>query len=381
MAGLQSLAEKLAKKGRYGDTMLLHVNPVEVAGLDALAKEMYGMGLTKNPDTGQPEAFLPFLAPLMTAMATPAGMALTGAGVGALTNRDDPMRGALMGGLTGGLGGAALGGMGLLGQTGAQAAGAGAQQAATQAATQTAADTAAKTALQKGMEQGLNMGAATPPTTGLASSTTANLTPMQAPVTSMTPMPGPATTPMQPMGGSIGSAPVGGFNAPTPPPGLASSPSAPVTGGAGVQPPAKPGFFEGMLNDPGKMIQMGLLGSMAENYLRSGDKGEDEAAARKERKKYEDRIRDNYAQAGRPMPFNFAMGGGVRGPGDGMSDSIPAMINGRQPAELSDGEFVFPADVVSAIGRGSTDAGVRRLEEMMGNIRANRDKLLGKKSQ
>lgn len=62
----------------------------------------------------------------------------------------------------------------------------------------------------------------------------------------------------------------------------------------------------------------------------------------------------------------------LKGPGDGMSDSIPASIGGSQPARLADGEFVVPADVVSGLGNGSTDAGARELYAMMDKIREAR---------
>jgi hypothetical protein len=68
----------------------------------------------------------------------------------------------------------------------------------------------------------------------------------------------------------------------------------------------------------------------------------------------------------------------LRGPGDGMSDSIPGVIGGKQPARLADGEFVVPADVVSHLGNGSTDAGARKLYAMMDKIRKART---GKKKQ
>jgi hypothetical protein len=68
----------------------------------------------------------------------------------------------------------------------------------------------------------------------------------------------------------------------------------------------------------------------------------------------------------------------LKGPGDGMSDSIPATIGRRQPARLADGEFVVPADVVSHLGNGSTDAGARKLYSMMDKIRKART---GKKKQ
>jgi hypothetical protein len=71
----------------------------------------------------------------------------------------------------------------------------------------------------------------------------------------------------------------------------------------------------------------------------------------------------------------YAAGGSPRllkGPGDGMSDNIPAVIGRKQPARLADGEFVIPADVVSHLGNGSTEAGAKRLHEMMNNVRKAR---------
>ena len=68
----------------------------------------------------------------------------------------------------------------------------------------------------------------------------------------------------------------------------------------------------------------------------------------------------------------------LKGPGDGMSDSIPGVIGNKQPARLADGEFVVPADVVSHLGNGSTDAGARKLYAMMDKIRKART---GKKKQ
>jgi hypothetical protein len=69
-----------------------------------------------------------------------------------------------------------------------------------------------------------------------------------------------------------------------------------------------------------------------------------------------------YAAAGRLL----------RGPGDGMSDDIKANISGKQEARLADGEFVIPADVVSHLGNGSSEAGSRKLYKMMANIRKAR---------
>ena len=89
--------------------------------------------------------------------------------------------------------------------------------------------------------------------------------------------------------------------------------------------------------------------------------------------------------------LNLAAGGGIsslgsysdggrllKGPGDGMSDNIPAKIGSKQPARLADGEFVVPADVVSHLGNGSTDAGAKHLYKMMDKVRQDRT---GRKAQ
>jgi hypothetical protein len=95
-----------------------------------------------------------------------------------------------------------------------------------------------------------------------------------------------------------------------------------------------------------------------------------------------------------PMDINVeeAAGGGImynlggysdggrllKGPGDGVSDSIPASIGGRQPARLADGEFVVPARIVSELGNGSTEAGARKLYAMMDRVQKGRKKSVGK---
>ena len=91
------------------------------------------------------------------------------------------------------------------------------------------------------------------------------------------------------------------------------------------------------------------------------------------------------------QPQNFNMGGGIynlgsysdggrllKGPGDGVSDDIPAQIGDRQPARLADGEFVVPARIVSELGNGSTDAGAKQLYSMINRVQANRKKTVGK---
>jgi len=129
MTGLSTLSKRIADHGRYGDDEILHVSKAEIAGLDALARNIYGHPLTRNPATGQKEAFLflPFLAGLgsagllgTTAATTLAG--LTGGsalGAGALSGilgateaaargMDDPLKHGVLSAV-GGYGSAALG--------------------------------------------------------------------------------------------------------------------------------------------------------------------------------------------------------------------------------------------------------------------------------
>lgn len=68
----------------------------------------------------------------------------------------------------------------------------------------------------------------------------------------------------------------------------------------------------------------------------------------------------------------------LKGPGDGVSDSIPASIGNRQPARLADGEFVIPARIVSELGNGSTEAGARQLYAMMDRVQKKRRSTVGK---
>lgn len=89
-----------------------------------------------------------------------------------------------------------------------------------------------------------------------------------------------------------------------------------------------------------------------------------------------------YAEGGDVQGYNlggYSDGGRLlRGPGDGVSDDIPATIGDRQPARLADGEFVIPARIVSELGNGSTDAGAKRLYAMMDRIQSGRKKTIGK---
>jgi len=101
-------------------------------------------------------------------------------------------------------------------------------------------------------------------------------------------------------------------------------------------------------------------------------------------------VSHNKARGGRVA--GYAIGGGLgslgsysdggrllRGPGDGVSDSIPATIGQKQqPARLADGEFVVPARIVSELGNGSTDAGAKKLYAMLDRVQRARGKTTGK---
>jgi hypothetical protein len=111
---------------------------------------------------------------------------------------------------------------------------------------------------------------------------------------------------------------------------------------AGVAAKAKAGDWNAML------AMNKIKGTPNQNYAAGGDVGH----------------LGGYAAGGNPRL--------LKGPGDGMSDNIPATIGGKQPARLADGEFVVPADVVSHLGNGSTDAGAKHLYSMMDKIRKAR---------
>jgi hypothetical protein len=85
------------------------------------------------------------------------------------------------------------------------------------------------------------------------------------------------------------------------------------------------------------------------------------------------------AQGGISALGGYSDGGRLlKGPGDGVSDSIPATIGNKRPARLADGEFVVPARIVSELGNGSTEAGARKLYAMLDRVQKARGKTVGK---
>jgi hypothetical protein len=278
--------------------------------------------------------------------------AVTGAGTSAITG-GDPLKGALMGAALGGVGGAVAGAGTTAGAAGGAAAPIG-TAATTGAGT---AGTIADTAM--GLET-FNQAAAAAPIAGPATM----ITPAgDVSLASMYTGPG-ATTAGQTAGQMAGT-------------------------GAGS--PTFPSINKFYANNPIMMpAGLGIAGAAMVPPERLDEK--EKYSGPLSRFSYDpDRYRPAYASGGladTAVARRYMKGGHLgsysdggrllKGPGDGMSDNIPAKIGEKQPARLADGEFVIPADVVSGLGNGSTDAGARKLYAMMDKVRQART---GKKSQ
>jgi hypothetical protein len=85
-----------------------------------------------------------------------------------------------------------------------------------------------------------------------------------------------------------------------------------------------------------------------------------------------ERFRESFGDDALALLRDRLTGGRVRGAGSGMDDLVPGTIEGRQKVRLADGEFVIPSDVVSGLGDGSTEHGVRRLHGLMDKVRKER---------
>jgi hypothetical protein len=421
--GLASVAQNLADKGRKGDSMLVHMTPNEVAGLQALAQQMGG-SLTINPQTGLPEAnIFKKLLPMALGFALgPAGFGVfqsaltTGLAVGAGYTL---ATGSLQQGLAAGLG--AYGGSNL--GTGLQAAG------TADAATSAAASDAASSGLQvAGGAGGAAAEAAMVDPTALHPDLAGTITPSGSSVFDLSP---PANysvaAPGAAEGVSLGTK--SGFQASLPEVSSVSLTSADPTAtsfetglGGGVTPTAPPatpgsaftGLERSLLGDKatsdlaaeryaartGSTLGTSLMQTLGGATLQSAADEQEavkaQQAAIDEKRERRKRLAEEVARqtlgrvtvrsgglmklAGGGMSYMEA--GGTTGPtgaprevvgnGDGMSDSVPADIEGVQEARLADGEFVIPADVVADIGNGSSDAGSKKLYDMMDRVRKAR---------
>lgn len=317
-------AQGIAALGRGEDKMLVHMTPGEVEGLQKLALA-HGGSLTINPQTGLPEAgFLSSILPMAAAMAAnmvvPGSGVIVGAGLGAMMNEKSP----LMGAITGGLGGYGAG------QLGTAFMGAGEAALGNQAVAE-----AAKNAAVEGITLPADYAS-------LYKATSA------APTSWDKLYAGATNNPMKTIKG-IGYLPLAGLAAPL------------VSGMMGGQkgltnlPPTTPFQPQQYAYNPGAYNPQ--FGQTGQPYFTG--QGFTRLAA----------------GGGISSLGEYAAGGKLlRGDGDGMSDSIPAVIKGPKPqrAALADGEFVIPADMVSHLGNGSTEAGAKRLYAMMDRVRKAR---------
>jgi hypothetical protein len=159
--------------------------------------------------------------------------------------------------------------------------------------------------------------------------------------------------------------------------------------------PAEGSVYAGILAEKKKKEEAGLSGNAPYYNYAAGDSGDSSGTPGSEAPgdspgadgsdggeggdKNGGRITQRYNMGGISSLGNYSDGGQLlKGPGDGVSDSIPARVGSRQPARLADGEFVVPARIVSEIGNGSTDAGAKRLYAMMDRVQKNRKKSIGK---
>ena len=302
--------------------------------------------------------------------------AAMGGGSAAITG-GDPLKGALIGGLTGGIGG----GVSTLAADTALQTG---TQAATQVGTQAATDAATQAATQGATQAGI----AGLPAAGAPTSYGAFGEPVMAgsPAATMADPTGLAQAQLDlntatanaipPTGGTFGEGMARFAQNP-----LASMKANPFTaaaaGMAGAIGARQDPFTPEEYNGPLKRFRL------SENFrpaiyaeggiatLASG--GYDRMVGE------EPQYTANMASGGISSLGGYSDGGRMlKGPGDGMSDSIPASISGKRPARLADGEFVVPADVVSHLGNGSTDAGAKQLYAMMDKVRTART---GRKAQ
>jgi hypothetical protein len=454
---LHVAAKHLETKGRNGDTMLVHMTPGEVRGLQALALAKGG-SLSINPDTGLVEAsflknLLPTIAGIGLNLAFPGLGALATAGIvgGGTALATGDINKGLMAGL-GAYGGAGIG-QGLAAAGGAQAGlASGAEALGTTpellgttegmtsalsspstyvgedamyssmidpSKTQTFADAYAKgaatpetlggrfTQMGQGIGQLGTEGGRAAVYNALPTGTLPSLgaTALNAMTPEAPPIPGQPEEDPRYTGSPYRYNLAPGFSGSTParpnpyyrPTGLGYAEGGDVMMAAGGSYDDEP-----MSDNPG-MASGGIAGyaagglKMGQGIARDNDTDTASLGAYDAAKK---RMEKQFAAAGlkpRDMPKSGiaklgqmkAMASGglggysdggrmLKGPGDGMSDSIPAVIGKRQPARLADGEFVVPADVVSHLGNGSTDAGAKKLYSMMAKIRKART---GKKKQ
>jgi hypothetical protein len=377
--GLANVAQNLADRGRYGDSTLVHMAPEEIAGLRALARAQ-GTDMTINPRTGLPEAFslkklfkaasfiLPFV-PIpglfgMSSLLTKS--ILSGVAAGASAKGGFDFKQALGGGLK----------AYALGSLGEKMGGAPTPDGAPTAPTTTVGEAAGGVNPMAGIEN-IEVPLSGQPALGPST-----------PIDTYTLRGGPQTGeafynkyPSDAVTTTPGSAPKGGAV-----PGRMANV---ITEGKG--------FGPAPLTTGTEIAMAGLGGFSLEKAAEEQRKYDMEATAiRQEDEERKRRFDELFARtlgsvrtAKAGGTINLAKGGmtymeagGTTGPtgeprmvqgtGDGMSDSVPATIEGIQEARLANDEFVIPADVVADIGNGSSNAGAKKLYNAMDRIRKAR---------
>jgi len=380
--GITSLANQVQEKGRGQDTMLVHMTPKEVGGLQALAMA-HGGSLTINPQTGLPEAnFLKSILPMV------AGAALAATGVGApmaallvgggsyLMNPKQGLMGGIMAGL-GAYGGAGIGSA-LMG-AGASTAGQAVTPQLAQAASVTpqAAMSAAPGSLQSALP-GLGVstaGSAAAPaalsTIPAPSTFMGNVSQMGQGVQNLFTKPGTfdqmigtaatKTAPATGLGGGLGAIKTVG---------MAAAPI--LAGGMGEEPSGMPNQTQYIR--PFKYRARPSAEEDANFRYRTGERGEPTAEQRYFGSEY---TPVGVFKAGtEPAYGTYAMGGdieegvkngNIRSFDDeyGQDEYAGGGLTAFKAGGLQDGGFVVPADVVAHLGNGSTDAGLRLLSKTL----------------
>jgi len=381
---LKNLAQHLAAHGRGNDKMLMHVTPAEVAGLQSIAMAAGGR-LSVNPHTGLPEAgfFEDFLP---TILGTVAGFATGNPYIGATVAgaSETAKSGNLLSGVMTGLTAFGMQGLGqTLANTGANTA-----------------SQAANAATQAGQAGGVGLTLPAGAADAVSGLTGAGKIGFSAPASSVASNIGSSVPGIGDIASGIGGGASKAADLFTMSNPAKLNMSNILSGVKGVFQPGGLDAFKtagGAAGAPltGKeMISriaapvygLGLMGSQTTPEKKEQDYG-DYVPLSEVRKRYgyamggdvdTSRQQINFDMRNKPMgerndiDGGYAKGGYLNGDGDGMSDSIPATIEGKQPARLADGEFVIPADVVSHLGNGSTKAGAQRLYEMMSRVRKAR---------
>jgi hypothetical protein len=388
---LELAAQHLASRGRKGDSMLVHMAPEEVSGLQALAKAAGGT-LTLNPDTGLPEAnFLKRMLPMIIGAgitAATGGAAapwMVGLGMGGLeTVRTGSLEKGLMAGL-GAYGGAGLAG-GLMG-----AGNAAASQAASAANPSFVGPMPGAASGTSALGAGIqNLGTAGGPSAAVsamgggaqaAKYGLAALSPaMQA--EAATPFDGGGPNPYE-----YDYDPNNQMYTRVAPGTRARDMLAPTTPmmamGGPIQDMSDRNQMQTMMANGGQMFARGGEVNLPDSAFVvpariTSEVGNGSTNAGAQRlSAMEQRL---LGGTDRPVDLGRYSGGGnlVRGDGDGVSDSVPATIGGKRPARIADGEYIFSPEAVKKLGNGSTEAGARKLYAMMDRVQKARGKTTGK---